>query len=40
MPLTRPLRNSPGTNSLRPLGRSEVGGEMAEKGTDGARIGA
>lgn len=40
MPLTRPLRNSPGTNGLRPLGRSEVGGEMAEKGTDGARIGA
>lgn len=40
MPLTRPLRNSPGTNGLRPLGRSEVGAEMAEKGTDGARIGA
>lgn len=31
MPLTRPLRNSPGTNGLQPLGRSEVGGEMAER---------
>lgn len=38
--LNKTPQEQPRYKRPRPLGRSEVGGEMAEKGTDGARIGA